>query len=292
MDNNYIVEGIEQAATARDMVSKNWSDTWKNYAVQYALNRQANDDQLRLWELMNEYNSPAEQMKRFTEAGLNPNLVYSQGSSGNASSAAGYNAMQADIHPQKDRALQIQQASEVVGMISNMAQNISSLIDQGLDVQLKRNELIQSNFDTAVLKHAFPVNPGDTPDISYHNLLGDQGLLNPLSSKFDPLAFLAFQKQGNLPVFWNNFLTGESARELQGFKSKYQEYYNKNLLPKFNDYQQGKIDLQDIEKEIEGYNRDVMLMLPAELRGILGPLVQYLSPFMKFIFKRSSFHVR
>lgn len=34
----------------------------------------------------NWYNSPAQQMKRFKEAGLNPNLIYGQGGGGNASS--------------------------------------------------------------------------------------------------------------------------------------------------------------------------------------------------------------
>ena len=38
------------------------------------------------WQLMNEYNTPANQMKRFGDAGLNPNLIYGQGTPGNASS--------------------------------------------------------------------------------------------------------------------------------------------------------------------------------------------------------------
>ncbi len=42
---------------------------------------------LEMWNKQNEYNSPAKQMERFKAAGLNPNLMYSQGSSGLASSA-------------------------------------------------------------------------------------------------------------------------------------------------------------------------------------------------------------
>lgn len=38
----------------------------------------------------NEYNKPANQMARFQEAGLNPNLVYGQGSPGNQSQALSY----------------------------------------------------------------------------------------------------------------------------------------------------------------------------------------------------------
>lgn len=48
---------------------------------QWAGNRYARKAQDR----MNKYNSPKEQMKRFREAGLNPNLVYDQGNPGNQS---------------------------------------------------------------------------------------------------------------------------------------------------------------------------------------------------------------
>lgn len=48
-------------------------------------NRQYKDT-IEFWGLQNEYNSPANQMKRFQEAGLNPNLIYGQGNPGNASS--------------------------------------------------------------------------------------------------------------------------------------------------------------------------------------------------------------
>lgn len=40
--------------------------------------------QLEMWNLANQYNSPAQQMKRFKEAGLNPNLIYSRGEPGNS----------------------------------------------------------------------------------------------------------------------------------------------------------------------------------------------------------------
>lgn len=45
------------------------------------------DWQERMWNQSNEYNTPAMQMQRFREAGLNPNLIYGQGNSGNATSA-------------------------------------------------------------------------------------------------------------------------------------------------------------------------------------------------------------
>lgn len=44
------------------------------------------DDSIKLWNMQNVYNSPESQMQRFRDAGLNPNLIYGQGNSGNAGS--------------------------------------------------------------------------------------------------------------------------------------------------------------------------------------------------------------
>ena len=54
----------------------------------YRLNKDVFDYQnaanVDFWNMQNEYNTPAQQMSRFAEAGLNPNLIYGQGNSGNA----------------------------------------------------------------------------------------------------------------------------------------------------------------------------------------------------------------
>ncbi len=56
--------------------------------------RKANKFNVTMWDLTNKYNHPSQQMSRLREAGLNPNLVYGQGSQG----APG----QADkVHPAK-----------------------------------------------------------------------------------------------------------------------------------------------------------------------------------------------
>lgn len=52
---------------------------------------------LEMWNRANEYNSPLSQMQRFAAAGLNPNMMYSQGNAGNsASSMPHYNAPTVD----------------------------------------------------------------------------------------------------------------------------------------------------------------------------------------------------
>lgn len=60
-------------------------------SIQYMFNRrlaeQQNTYNIDMWKMQNEYNSPSAQMARFSAAGLNPNLIYGQGSAGNATSA-------------------------------------------------------------------------------------------------------------------------------------------------------------------------------------------------------------
>lgn len=48
------------------------------------------DQNKEMWRIQNEYNSPQNQMNRFQQAGLNPNLIYGQGSAGNASNAPSF----------------------------------------------------------------------------------------------------------------------------------------------------------------------------------------------------------
>lgn len=53
---------------------------------QYQLQR---ENALSDWHMQNDYNSPAAQMQRFKDAGLNPHLIYGQGNPGNAESVVG-----------------------------------------------------------------------------------------------------------------------------------------------------------------------------------------------------------
>lgn len=60
-------------------------------ALQYKYNKRLmklqNKYNIDMWKMQADYNSPQSQMQRFQEAGLNPNLIYGQGSNGNMSQA-------------------------------------------------------------------------------------------------------------------------------------------------------------------------------------------------------------
>lgn len=52
------------------------------------LNKRQRKFAIDMWNMQNEYNTPAMQMQRFKDAGLNPNLIYGQGNAGNAGAVA------------------------------------------------------------------------------------------------------------------------------------------------------------------------------------------------------------
>lgn len=269
-----------------------WEDSWVNMAAQLALQKMENDQQMDLWNKMNEYNSPSSQMQRMKEAGLNPMLFYQQGTPGNASSPAGFSNANFQLSPQQDRMNQVKMASETIGMITNLFQNVASMFDTGLDLGIKRNQLAESNYHYAQNVSVLPgfgqgrkanVNIGPSDPMTE----GVYKELNPFSGSFDPVAFMVMGRQGKLPSQLWDIWNSVPKRDYSQFRSDYQKYYNEKLLPLFEDWQSGKIEIQDIEKQMKQYELDAMTMIPPELRGILEPIVQYLSPFLKFIFKSS-----
>lgn len=95
------------------------------------LAEQQNQYNLDMWRMQNEYNSPAAQMQRFKEAGLNPNLIYGQGSNGNAQSAP---------HMVTPRVADYSQHMAKLGELFNI---------EGLKTQIAQRKEAEANADNA-----------------------------------------------------------------------------------------------------------------------------------------------
>lgn len=75
--------------------------------VNIQLAREQQQFEQKMVQQQNEYNSPVAQMQRYADAGLNPNLVYSQGNPGNQTSIPSYqraNVQPAQFNFQQDMA--------------------------------------------------------------------------------------------------------------------------------------------------------------------------------------------
>lgn len=98
-----------------------------------------------MWNMQNAYNSPQSQMERFKAAGLNPHLIYGQGSAGNASQMPSYNPP--DIQYKYS-------AGNYGAAISSMLPLMMSVGSWAVDMQLKNQQLKQGeeNLYTSDLK--------------------------------------------------------------------------------------------------------------------------------------------
>lgn len=77
------------ASAGSDFLGSIINNTWNTASRagerehQYQMTDYLYSKDLEQWNRANEYNTPANQMRRFKDAGLNPNLIYGQGTSGN-----------------------------------------------------------------------------------------------------------------------------------------------------------------------------------------------------------------
>lgn len=89
------------------------------------------EQNLEMWNKQNAYNTPLAQMQRFKDAGLNPNLIFGQGSNGNASSAPEYKAPNLQAYTGRTRDAQMLAQTSMLALDMQQKQ----LQNQNLEAQ-------------------------------------------------------------------------------------------------------------------------------------------------------------
>lgn len=130
-----ILSSVAGAATGGlfDFASSMWQNTQAKKAATTAYGRE-----LAAWQLNNEYNTPAAQVQRLKDAGLNPALIYGTGSSvatGNSKGAASAPQASTPSRPKLD----------VLSAMS-MGQDIKMKQAQTSNIE-KQNEVLQQRLD-------------------------------------------------------------------------------------------------------------------------------------------------
>lgn len=110
---------FNQKYTRRDM------GDYSTAAYNYLMKQQEQAYNLELWNLMNEYNTPSAQMQRYQDAGLNPNLIYSQQ---NVASAP-QGASSATFRPSGSMNKGVQSGLQAIGQVMNMVRAASDTYD-------------------------------------------------------------------------------------------------------------------------------------------------------------------
>ena len=107
-----------------DYTRRDMSD-YSQAAYNYLMQQQQQAYELDLWHMKNVYDSPASQMKRYQDAGLNPNLIYSQSNtSGNSPTGA-----PAQFRSSGTAARHLQQASAIIGQVMNVVKSARDTYD-------------------------------------------------------------------------------------------------------------------------------------------------------------------
>jgi hypothetical protein len=104
----------------------------KSREFQVQMYNRQRQDALADWNMQNAYNSPASQMKRFKDAGLNPNLIYGRGDSGSASTVR-------SSSPGSFRSQPYQ--SDIGNIVSNMFQLHANVVAKDAETQKNLSEV-------------------------------------------------------------------------------------------------------------------------------------------------------
>lgn len=122
--------GSDKAAKAQLQATR------ETNAMNYRIAQENNAFNEKMWNAQNAYNTPAEQKKRFEQAGLNPNLMMDGGSAGNATTAVTADSSAVQTAPDIGSTI----ASGYQQFGSNIAQGA-----QGIAQMYYNNELQKAN---------------------------------------------------------------------------------------------------------------------------------------------------
>lgn len=175
-------------------------NTDKTIEANKNLSEYAYSKDLQMWNLANQYNSPTSQMARFKEAGLNPNLIYGQGSAGNASQLPKYQAPRAEYSYQTMKALPVlgayqslQRNKAQIDLIKEQTDYTRSKnINEGLQTALKNILLNKENINLRYLPDYLIQR--NTNQFLQSQLMQGQGVLQKYSADYKKKQISAFDR--------------------------------------------------------------------------------------------------
>ena len=160
-----------------------------NTGSQIYTNQQNKRNAIELWNMQNAYNTPKQQMQRFKEAGLNPNLIYKQSNESAPIRSTDYVAPQLnegllDVLG-KSNAIEVQDLNKESMKLRNQNQELQNDILRAQAEDLKQKPAIQNTLSQA----------------SYDNLVEGTNLKRQERSQRDttnPLEVIKMERQNKI----------------------------------------------------------------------------------------------
>ena len=182
-----LISGIGSLGASLIGNSLGYNQSKKLMDHQYQLQQQAIDK-------MNLYNSPVEQMKRLSAAGLSPNLVYGSGVDGNQSSAASPSIANRNVdlaNPLHDaaqnmmieRQLQMQEKTTNANVALTAAKTLGQLLDNNLadatmedNIKMAAQKLANLVSQENLMQSNISLNASRANQIEFQNLLTKENI--------------------------------------------------------------------------------------------------------------------
>lgn len=154
INGQYVYDTIPENFTDKSVTGiapkrADWSDS-KTAQYNYLLKQQEQAYNLELWNLTNQYNSPAAMMQRYQDAGLNPNLIYQQQNAASSPASASATAFrsvgiatrraQNAINTIGQFRAIIQDAYETYKYFSPYARNMRSFEQEAAGINIRRSQ--------------------------------------------------------------------------------------------------------------------------------------------------------
>lgn len=192
---------------------------------------------LQMWNMQNQYNSPTAQMQRFKDAGLNPNLIYGQGSPGNATQLPKYQAPRSEYNYKTMQMLPVlgayqslQRNKAQIDLIKEQADYTRSKnINEGLQTALKNILLNKENLNLQFLPDY--LRQRNTNQMFQGQLMQGQGVLQKYSADYKKKQINAFDRITNMQL---QNLAGQLAKTKvdTDLATKNLEMYNLGMFSK------------------------------------------------------------
>lgn len=235
---------------------KNWkNDLYREYVMQQATAEQQNAFNVAMWNAENEYNTPANQMRRFQDAGLNPNLIYGQqNTAASAPSAAGGVNFNVAGHrknaltKQQNTVQNILEVAQIANTLANTVNNLENAKQNRLYTgQLTAKAAVDTAKSQYILDYLLPEQlTGQSLNNRGQQLSNTKSSMNNLLQSallgLDGLGFYAgdtplnypYDKGGNLPDVSKSLLYLLQDQELSYKKAATR---NQNSSASLHDYQ-------------------------------------------------------
>lgn len=259
-----------------------WSDSTKEQYFNMLNAEQANEHELEMWRLNNEYNTPANQMQRMLDAGINPAAAYGQVSSGNSSSAPGtHKTDSTKWHDFSDR---IQLGQFAVNTVNDFIKTVGDVINNlvGMPEQFNRNR--SSSYQAELLSRELSGYDNFRNDLLHTSMpewqrVVDSGLHKNYTDLGDGWFVQNYRLHDPASLkYIRDFIDVSQRQETRDWYKSYRQHMESMF--------ENEEDMIQYEKEMKKWLNDYKRTLPPEARYAID-LVEHLfttfgSPYLQY----------